>query len=60
MTASAMYAHDGREYCGKILPRGRRQFEAFDCEGVSIGIFETAAAAARAIFDNTSNDRGRA
>jgi hypothetical protein len=59
MSAPAMYAHDGQEYCGKILPRGRRQFEAIDREGASIGIFETATAAARAIFDNASNNERR-
>jgi hypothetical protein len=59
MTASAMFAYEGQEVCGRILPRGRRQFEAFDREGASIGIFETATAAARAIFDNAANNERR-
>jgi hypothetical protein len=60
MTASpTMFAYEGQEVCGRILQRGRHQFEAIDREGASLGIFETAAAAARAIFDNATNDERR-
>jgi hypothetical protein len=49
---------NGREAIGFILARGRAGFEGFDREQHSLGLFKTAAAAANAVFDATSNEEG--
>jgi hypothetical protein len=51
------YMTDGREAIGHIIARGRLGFEAFDREEVSLGTFNTQAAAANAVFD-AANARG--
>jgi len=53
MTTSPMsYVYNGRECCGFILKRGKLGFEAIDREQVSLGTFQTQAAAANAIFSH--------
>src|SRR5262249_24952495 len=46
VTPAMWTVFEGRELRGFILPRGRTGFEAFDRDLVSLGLFETAAAAA--------------
>ena len=50
------YAYDGQQCIGFVLSRGRRGHEAFDREQRSLGLFETAAKAANALFDSASNE----
>jgi hypothetical protein len=52
------YVTDGRDCIGQILSRGRAGFEALDREQCSLGLFETEAAAARAVIDVAANERG--
>jgi len=48
---------EGRELRGFILPRGRTGFEAFNCDEISVGVFETAHDAARAIGREIPNGK---
>jgi hypothetical protein len=59
MTAPALsYVTNGREAIGFIIACGRSGFEAFDREERSLGLFETAAKAANAVFDTAANEQG--
>jgi hypothetical protein len=40
------------------LARGRAGYEAFTVDEHSLGLFETAAKAANAVFDSAANERG--
>jgi hypothetical protein len=51
------YVTDGRECLGFVLSRGRVGFEAFDRKERSLGLYPTAAAAAKAVFAATENER---
>jgi hypothetical protein len=52
-SATMVFVYDGRRCIGFVLNRGRRGFEAFDCDERSLGVFETQAAAAAAIHPHT-------
>jgi hypothetical protein len=52
------YVYDGREMLGFVLSRGKQGHEAFDREERSLGLFETAAKAANAVFDAASSEEG--
>jgi hypothetical protein len=54
------YVYDGARCLGFILKRGKLGFEAIDREETSLGIFQTQAAAANAVFDAAANERGAA
>jgi hypothetical protein len=56
--ASMSYVTDGREAIGFVLARGRAGYEAFTVDERSLGLFETAAEAANAVFDSAANERG--
>ena len=47
-----------REAICLVLARGRAGYEAFTADEHSLGLFETAAKAANAVFDSTANERG--
>jgi hypothetical protein len=50
------YVTDGREAIGFVLARGRAGYEAFTVDERSLGLFETAAKAANAVFDAATNE----
>ena len=52
------YVTNGREAIGFVLARGRAGYEAFTVDEQSLGLFETAAKAANAVFDAVTNGRG--
>ena len=56
--ASMSYVTDGREAIGFVCSRGKLGFEAFTVDEQSLGLFETAAKAANAVFDSAANERG--
>jgi len=47
-----------RECVGFILARGRTGYEGFDRNEQSLGLFETAFAAANAVLDSAANEKG--
>jgi hypothetical protein len=49
--------NDG-DVVGFVLKRGRQGHEAFGREERSLGLFETAANAARAVFDAAADEEG--
>jgi hypothetical protein len=55
--ASKSYVTDGREAIGFVLARGRKGHEAFTVDEHSLGLFETAAKAANAVFDAAASER---
>jgi len=58
-TASPLsYVYDGKKCVGHVLARGRAGYEAFTVDEHSLGLFETAAKAANAVFDSAANERG--
>ena len=57
MTPVMWTVFEGRELRGFILPRGRTGFEAFNCDEISVGVFETAHDAARAIGREIPNGK---
>src|SRR5258708_14992253 len=57
-STSMAYVYDGRACVGFVLARGRAGFQAFDREQGSLGLFQTAAAAANVAFDNAANEEG--
>jgi hypothetical protein len=48
--APMVSVYDGRQCVGFILPRGKRGFEAFDCDERSLGVFKDQREAADAIM----------
>src|SRR5262249_8836358 len=58
MTTPLSYVTDGREAIGFVIARGRAGFESFDRQERSLGLFETAAKAANAVFDAAANEEG--
>jgi hypothetical protein len=49
-TAPLVYIYDGRECVGFILARGKTDYEAFDPNNNSVGIFETQPRATNALL----------
>jgi hypothetical protein len=56
LPALPAYVYDGRECVGLVLARGRKGHEAFTVDEHSLGLFETAAKAANAVFDAAANE----
>jgi hypothetical protein len=50
------YVYDGCECVGFVRARGRKSHEAFTVDEHSLGLFETAAKAANAVFDAAANE----
>jgi hypothetical protein len=58
--ASIYYVSDGREACGLVVCRGKTAFEAIADDGeTSLGLFETAAAAATACWRHAHRQQER-
>jgi hypothetical protein len=57
-SATLSYVTDGRECIGFVLSRGRLGFEALNREEQSLGLFPTAPAAANAVINGATNERG--
>jgi len=51
------YVSDGRESCGFVMARGKSGFEAFAQDESSLGLFESAAAAATACWKHAHGQR---
>jgi hypothetical protein len=45
-----MFVSDGRDCVGFVFARGKSGFEGFDRDERSLGLFDSAAAAANAVF----------
>jgi hypothetical protein len=50
--------YDGRTYLGAIIPRGKTGHEAFDVEGVSLGLHPDQKAAMAAVAEAAEAEAG--
>jgi hypothetical protein len=51
------YVSDGREACGFVVARGKSGYEAFATDETSLGLFESAAAAATECWRHAHGQR---
>jgi hypothetical protein len=58
MSPPLSYVYDASNCLGFVLSRGRSGYESFDREQSSLGLFETAAKAANAVFKAAANEKG--